>query len=862
MKVPKIFNMFGFGITKTELTPQTATKELNQKKGRLAKLVPPVRTFNYELGQKLLEDAIMQAENPEMPRRYVLYQIYTQILRQDLQLRSQLRTAINEVLSENWVILNEKGDVNEEATKLLSAKWFVQLLYYYCETEFWGHSLLEMGEMVPDEKQRGWVFKNVVLIPRMNVVPETGELLANPSDTQGLPYREAPFNTWLLEAGNDYDLGELHVSARAAIYKGYTVGDWARSGEKWSDPMLVILTDETEDAELNAKEKFAANFGANSYYIGNKTDDEIQLLERKNENGYKINLELCNYLDKEKSQQINGQVASSTDTAYVGSSQVQERILSGYTETRLKNLTFWVNEVVLPFLINCNGGDSAYKILKGCTFMPVRMLKPLIPDPTQNDPNQPTPQGGAGGKKPKIQNLQMWASGYVSVSNQIIELYQHFDCECEECTKSKVQSLKSKVVNKGIDIDTLIEASIKRIYEQKLALGSVDADLWKYNADELFKGVKEGTDYTAKDLAYGSAEHRLYLGLKYNVNVTAAFKMHHNSLEMAAQLFDDNGKRKPFYKFKKDVLPITGNYNKTWLETEYNTAVASGRSAAQWVKFAAEGGKLMYRTQRDGRVRDEHRGLDGTVKDVNDSFWDNYYPPNGWRCRCFVRKVDSETPYKDPESIPEVLPAFKNNPGKTLKAFTDALPYFETSAQFYDKALKTFNMPVGLNRAEFDRNKALFDAYSADKDHELLVVDNESGGFVFRHLKSDKDELAFLTKTGTNLASTFGDAIIIRERGEMDGVKQPDFKINEQKAEAKELKASSVNAVDKNLRNGSKQANHVILVIPKGIKRNELIATILKRTNRLNNLELLTLIFEGKTTRWTREEILNGVLTP
>lgn len=524
-------------------------------------------------------------------------------------------------------------------------------------------------------------------------------------------------------------------------------------------------------------------------------------------------------------------------------------------------MTFWVNEVVMPFLLQCNEGDSAYTILKDMTFMPVKMMKPLILEETQNDPNNKQPQGGAGGKKLQHPKQLIWAREFVSISNSIAELYQHFDCNCEECRDTRTKTQDTRLRN-AINVDALIEASIKRIHQQKLALGSVDADLWQYNANELWKGVKEGSEYTAKELVYGSAEHRLYLGLKYNVNVTAAFKMHQNSLEMAAQLFGDNGKPKPFYKFKKDVLPITDNYNKNWLETEYNTAVASARSAAQWVKFAAQGGKLMYRTQRDGRVRDEHRGLDGTVKEVNDSFWDNYYPLNGWRCRCFVRKVDSDTPLQDPESIPDVLPAFQNNTGKTLKVFTEALPYFETSAQFYDKALKAFNMPVGLNRADFDRNKAFFDAYSADKEHKLVFVDNETGGFVFRHLKSEPNELPFLTKTGQALSDTFGDAVIIRERGETEGLKQPDYKINDQNAEAKGLKASTVNAIDKNLRNGSKQANHVILVIPKGIKRKELIATILKRTNRLEELELLTVIFEGKTTRWTREEILNGVLNP
>ncbi len=43
-----------------------------------------------------------------------------------------------------------------------------------------------------------------------------------------------------------------------------------------------------------------------------------------------------------------------------------------------------------------------------------------------------------------------------------------------------------------------------------------------------------------------------------------------------------------------------------------------------------------YRTREDPKVREEHKLLDRKVFHCDDPFWDNFYPPNGWRCRCYV----------------------------------------------------------------------------------------------------------------------------------------------------------------------------------------------------------------------------------
>ncbi|MDQ7791243.1 MAG: phage minor head protein [Clostridia bacterium] len=47
----------------------------------------------------------------------------------------------------------------------------------------------------------------------------------------------------------------------------------------------------------------------------------------------------------------------------------------------------------------------------------------------------------------------------------------------------------------------------------------------------------------------------------------------------------------------------------------------------------------VYDAVNDRRTRPTHLALDGTARRADDPFWDTWYPPNGYRCRCAVRNL-------------------------------------------------------------------------------------------------------------------------------------------------------------------------------------------------------------------------------
>ncbi len=169
--------------------------------------------------------------------------------------------------------------------------------------------------------------------------------------------------------------------------------------------------------------------------------------------------------------------------------------------------------------------------------------------------------------------------------------------------------------------------------------------------------------------------------------IFSGMKTFHELNEAFPSLLDENGNRKPFERFLNDVRKIDRTYNRNWLRAEYNFAAASAQMAAKWEEFMEDGDRyyLQYRTAGDGKVRPEHAALHGVTLPVDDPFWEEFYPPNGWNCRCSVTQVRKSkfpaTPHDEAVALGEQATQrdtrhmFRFNPGKEQKSFPDYNPY-------------------------------------------------------------------------------------------------------------------------------------------------------------------------------------------
>ncbi len=169
--------------------------------------------------------------------------------------------------------------------------------------------------------------------------------------------------------------------------------------------------------------------------------------------------------------------------------------------------------------------------------------------------------------------------------------------------------------------------------------------------------------------------------------IFSGLKAFHEMNEAFPSLLDENGDRKPFERFLDDVRKIDETYNANYLHAEYSFVHNSALMAAKWEEYSEDGDRylLQYRTAHDDKVRPEHAALDGITLPMGDPFWESYYPPNGWNCRCTVEQVRrgkyEETPHGEAmqrgEEVlnGEKLSIFRFNSGKQGKTMPDYNPY-------------------------------------------------------------------------------------------------------------------------------------------------------------------------------------------
>ena len=266
--------------------------------------------------------------------------------------------------------------------------------------------------------------------------------------------------------------------------------------------------------------------------------------------------------------------------------------------------------------------------------------------------------------------------------------------------------------------------------------------------------------------------------------IFSGIKTFHELNEAFPSLLDGNGNRKPFNQFLNDVQAIDSTYNKAYLSAEYNHAQAAAEMAAKWEDYEEDGDEynLQYRTAGDDKVRPEHAALHGVTLPMSDPFWDEYYPPNGWNCRCTVVQVlkdkypatdraealrrGQEALAKDTKGI------FRFNPGKQGNAFPDYNPYTLSKCKTCTRKL---NLAKGLPGNELCEACLYVRACSNER---AFYPDIEQGKRLMISSRADLKDLEQNIATARKVLAAFPDSSMSIRRHYKDGRKNPEYTID------------------------------------------------------------------------------------
>ena len=235
----------------------------------------------------------------------------------------------------------------------------------------------------------------------------------------------------------------------------------------------------------------------------------------------------------------------------------------------------------------------------------------------------------------------------------------------------------------------MLRRALRNIYGKNFhPMTDIEINLFNEICDRINEAARKGLDESGTV----DPDDDFRTAILRNNEVFVAFKVHRMQNDMAKLLLDSNGNLKPFEQWRKEVMPIASHQVGQWLRTEYNTAVLRAHQAADWQQFEREKDilpNLRWMPSTSVNPGKDHMVFWGTVRPIDDPFWNEHRPGDRWNCKCDLSSTDdpvTEIPDFTKKDNPH--PGLDNNPGKDGKLFSDTHPYIANAYPGAKKAVE------------------------------------------------------------------------------------------------------------------------------------------------------------------------------
>lgn len=342
------------GAVKLSVAKQPSPR-IERRDTMVAKLVPK----SVSRTRKDISDwqgALRMADRVDNPRRAKLVRLYDDILL-DAHLASQVEIRFQQTLAAPFSIY--RGDKEDEGLTeaLAGMPWVDDLNTEILYSRLYGHSLVELSA------EDGGL--HVELIPRTHVVPETGLILIDEGDSNGVAYRDTKeYRAWILEFGRRKDYGLLNKAVPHVLFKKFAQACWSELCEIYGIPPRYLKTNTQDPAMMARAESAMRDIGSAAWFILDETEEFKFAENSASTNGdvYKNLISLCN---NEMSTLISGAViGQDTVNGNRSKEEVGVSLQDKLVQADRKYLAMAWNDMVLPALARIG------IVPEGCRYRP------------------------------------------------------------------------------------------------------------------------------------------------------------------------------------------------------------------------------------------------------------------------------------------------------------------------------------------------------------------------------------------------------------------------------------------------------------------------------------------------------------
>lgn len=320
---------------------------------RLHKTVVELQRQTDALTRKDIGDwrmAWQMALNVDSPNRKPLYDIYRDVAI-DLHLSGCIGQREGLVLASSFKIVDATGKKNDEAAAFFNTQWFRLLMKYALDANYWGHSLIELGDLTTDANGKP-TYDGVRLIPRKHVIPEYHRVITDLGQdwTTGIDYREQPFCDWLIEAGQPDDLGLYLKAATQTIPKKNALAFWDTFAEIFGMPMRIAHTTTRDDKELAKMEKMMAEMGTEGWGLFQEGTD-IEVVESTKGDAFNVYDKRIDRANTELSKLVLLQTMTIEDGSSLSQSETHLKVFENVINADCTTLADIINTQLIPRMI-------------------------------------------------------------------------------------------------------------------------------------------------------------------------------------------------------------------------------------------------------------------------------------------------------------------------------------------------------------------------------------------------------------------------------------------------------------------------------------------------------------------------------